>query len=50
MRNILRDLKTAFQEFVKPWPAPEDEDLVTPAAMRQLFHEREEGPENVPAD
>lgn len=35
MRNILRDLKNAVREFLAPWPPPEDEDLVTPAAMRQ---------------
>lgn len=35
MRNILRDLKAAVVEFFAPWPPPEDEDLVTPAAMRQ---------------
>ena len=34
MRNILRDLKTAVQEFLKPWPAP-DEDEVSTAALRQ---------------
>ena len=34
MRNILRDLRTAVREFLKPWPEP-DEDTVTPAAMRQ---------------
>ena len=35
MRNILRDLRSAWWDFIHPEFDEPDEDTVTPAAMRQ---------------